>query len=181
MLAGELYNAGDPELVAGRERAMQLCSELGLARNDAQRREVLTALFGRESDIVVTPPFHCDYGTHIRLGRGVYFNAHCSVLDVAPVTLGDHVLIGPAVQLCTAGHPLDAALRRQGQEFGRPIVIEDDVWLGAGVIVCPGVRIGARSVVGAGSVVTRDLPPDVLALGNPCRVVRSLTPADRDG
>jgi maltose O-acetyltransferase len=126
------------------------------------------------TDVAITPPFSCDYGRNIRLGSAVYFNFNCVVLDVAPVTIGNHVLFGPAVQIYTAYHPLDAAERRSGIEYGKPVVLGDDVWVGGGAIVCPGVTIGAGAVIGAGSVVTRDVPPYVLAVGNPCRVLRDL-------
>ena len=126
------------------------------------------------------PPFRCDYGANIRLGARCFFNFNCVVLDVCPVTVGAHTLFGPAVQIYTATHPLDPALRRT-QEFGRPVEIGADVWVGGGAIVCPGVRIGDRTVVGAGSVVTRDLPADVLAAGNPCRVLRRLADGERPG
>lgn len=176
MLAGEPYDPADPELSAMRRRSRALCHELnGVSpAQPARLGELRDRLFGRPVDAVVTPPFHCDYGVHIEIGRGVYFNVACVVLDVAPVRIGDHVLFGPAVQVYTATHPLSARARRSGLELGRPVTIEDDVWIGGGSVICPGVRIGARSVIGAGSVVTRDIPADVLAVGNPCRVVRTL-------
>jgi maltose O-acetyltransferase len=119
------------------------------------------------------PPFFCDYGTNIHLGRKCYFNYNCVVLDVCKVTVGDHVLFGPNVQIYTATHPMDATLRRS-QEYGKPVSIGSDVWVGGGAIICPGVAIGSRSVIGAGSVITRDIPDDVFAAGNPCRVVRAI-------
>lgn len=178
MLAGLPYHASDSELVAARLRARELCqqfNQLAPTASDHERQLLLSALFGQPTDVYITAPFFCDYGSHIQLGRQVYFNFNCVILDVAPVTIGDHVLFGPGVQLLTAAHPLDAAERRSGVEFGRPIHIGHDVWLGGGVIVCPGVTIGDGSVIGAGSVVTRDIPPGVVAAGNPCRVQRRLT------
>ena len=121
------------------------------------------------------PPFFCDYGSNIQLGERVFFNFNCVVLDVCCVTIGDHTLIGPAVQIYTATHPLDAAQRRLA-ESGKPVEIGSDVWIGGGAIILPGVRIGARTVIGAGSVVTRDVPDEVFAAGNPCRVIRHLDP-----
>ena len=176
MLAGELYDPLDAELVAARLRARLLCQRLNALPEDrtALRARLLAALFGRETDVWLQPPFFCDYGDNIALGRKVFFNFNCVVLDVAEVRIGDHVLFGPAVQLYTATHPLDAAVRRAGLEAARPIAIGDDVWIGGGAIVNPGVTIGARTVVGAGSVVTRDLPAGVFAAGNPCRVIRRL-------
>jgi maltose O-acetyltransferase len=119
------------------------------------------------------PPFYCDYGRHIFAGRGVFFNFNCVVLDVCPVRIGDFTLFGPAVQIYTAAHPLDPE-RRRSREFAKPVEIGADVWVGGAAIICPGVRIGSRSVIGAGSVVTRDIPEGVLAAGNPCRVIRQL-------
>lgn len=176
MLAGELYDALDPALVRERERCRDLCQLLNATREGEQeeRRRILTELFGYESDVWVQPPFFCDYGTNISLGKKVYFNFNCVILDVMQVEIGDHVLFGPAVQIYTATHPLDAETRRGGLEFAKAISIGDDVWVGGGAILCPGVTIGARSVIGAGSVVTRSIPADVFAAGNPCRVIRPL-------
>jgi maltose O-acetyltransferase len=176
MLAGEMYDALDPELVRARERARDLCWDLNATR-DAQaeeRRAILKELFAAGGDSVwMQPPFFCDYGANITLGRKCFFNFNCVILDVCSVTIGDHTLFGPAVQIYTATHPLDAELRRK-VEYGRPVEIGSDVWIGGGAIICPGVKIGSRSVISAGSVVTRDIPPDVLAAGNPCRVIREI-------
>lgn len=177
MLAGELYDPLDAELVAARERARDLCQELNASRESDQsgRRRIVRELFGQGGDSVwLQPPFYCDYGANILLGERVFFNFNCVVLDVCRVTIGDFTLLGPAVQIYTATHPLNAELRRS-QESGKPIAIGSDVWIGGGAIVCPGVTIGAKSVVGAGSVVTRDIPPGVFAAGNPCRVIREIT------
>lgn len=179
MLAGEYYNSQDPQLVAERLRARRLClaiNQMPPAEWEACQQERLDELLGRHENAYITPPFWCDYGSQIFLGKQVYFNFNCVVLDVAPVTVGDHVMVGPGVQLLTASHPLSAAERMTGKELGLPIVIEDRVWLGGNVVVCPGVRIGQGSVIGAGSVVTRDVPAGVFAAGNPCRVIRPLTP-----
>lgn len=179
MLAGELYNAGDPELVAARLRARVLTQELStIAPGESEtRRAIVARLLGYESDVWLEPPFFCDYGSNLRLGKKVYFNFNCVVLDVAQVTIGDNTLIGPGVQILTATHPLDAAERRSGLEAAKPISIGTDVWIGGGAILCPGVSIGDRSVIGAGSVVTRDVPPDVVVAGNPARVLRTLPPS----
>ena len=175
MLAGELYDASDSQLVAERAAAQLICSRLnGNTLSSEEKKSLISELFGVDTDISLTPPFYCDYGRNIKLGRQVYFNFNCVVLDVAEVSIGDNVLIGPGVQILTASHPLDSALRRQGQEFGIPVVIENDVWIGAGAIICPGVTIGAKSVIGAGSVVTRSIKSGVLAVGNPCRVIREI-------
>ena len=176
MLGGELYDPLDPQLEAERCRARELCKQL----NDSSeadkpgRDRIIEELLGVATDAWIQPPFFCDYGSNISLGRKVFFNFNCVVLDVARVTIGNHVLFGPAVQIYTATHPVSASERRAGLEGGSPIVISDDVWVGGGAIICPGITIGARSIIGAGSVVTRDIPEDVLAAGNPCRVIRRL-------
>ena len=180
MLAGELYDPLDPELVAGRVRARDLCQALNGTREGEldERRRILRALFGGGGESVwMQPPFFCDYGANIELGERVFFNFNCVVLDVCPVRIGSFTLFGPAVQILTPMHPFDAALRRK-QEFGKPITIGSDVWVGGGAIILPGVRIGSRAVIGAGSVVTRDVPDGVLAAGNPCRVIREIAPEE---
>ncbi|HYE49456.1 MAG TPA: sugar O-acetyltransferase [Azospirillaceae bacterium] len=177
MLAGELYDPLDPELSAARERARDLCQALNATREAEQeeRRRILCALFGAGGGSAwVQPPFHCDYGSNIELGERVFFNFNCVVLDVCPVRIGSFTLFGPAVQIYTPLHPLNAELRRR-EEYGKPVEIGSDVWVGGGAIILPGVRIGSRAVIGAGSVVTRDIPDGVFAAGNPCRVVREIT------
>ena len=176
MLAGELYDPMDPELVAGRVRARDLCQALNATREaeDTHRRRILRELFAAGGDTVwMQPPFFCDYGTNIELGERIFFNFNCVVLDVCRVRIGDFTLFGPAVQILTPMHPMNAELRRR-QEFGKPIEIGSDVWVGGGALILPGVRIGSRSVIGAGSVVTRDVPDNVFAAGNPCRVIRAM-------
>jgi maltose O-acetyltransferase len=177
MLAGEPYNALDAELVGERLRARELCQQLNVLSphaSQAERAGLLAALFGAATDVYVTPPFFCDYGRNIELGRNVYFNFNCVILDVAKVTIGDNVLFGPAVQVYTATHPLNAHERRSGIESGKPVRIGTDVWLGGGAIVCPGVSVGEASVIGAGSVVVRDVAAGVFAAGNPCRIIREI-------
>lgn len=176
MLAGELYDPLDPDLCRERQRCRDLCKRLNDSHEDQQeeRRRILTQLLGVETDAWVQPPFFCDYGTNIRLGSKVFFNFNCVVLDVMPITIGSNVLFGPSVQIYTATHPIDAETRRKWLEFAKPAKIGSDVWIGGGAIVCPGVSIGDRTVIGAGSVVTRDVPEGVLAAGNPCKVIRSL-------
>ena len=176
MLAGELYDPMDAELVAGRNRARDLCQLLnGTREGDADvRRGILRELFGTGGDSVwMQPPFFCDYGTNIELGERVFFNFNCVVLDVCRVTIGSYTLFGPAVQIYTATHPMNAELRRK-QEFAKPIESGADVWVGGGAIICPGVTIGSNTVIGAGSVVTKDVPSNVFAAGNPCRVIREI-------
>ncbi len=181
MLAGELYDALDPELVEARERARDLCHDLNASREREQeaRRRILTELFGSGGDSVwMQPPFFCDYGSNIHLGERVYFNFNCVILDVCDVKIGAFTFFGPAVQVYTATHPMNAQLRRT-QEFGKPVSIGSDVWVGGGAIICPGVTIGSKSVIGAGSVVTKEVPDGVFAAGNPCRIIREITDGDR--
>jgi maltose O-acetyltransferase len=177
MLAGELYDPLDSELVRARARARGLCQGLNATREQDQnlRRSILMQLFGRGGESVwMQPPFYCDYGSNIVLGERVYFNFNCVVLDVCEVKVGDFTLFGPAVQIYTAAHPMNAELRRK-QEIAKPVEIGSDVWVGGAAIICPGVKIGSSSVIGAGSVVTRDIPGGVFAAGNPCRVIREIT------
>ena len=177
MHAGEMYDATDPQLTAERRRARELCKSLNDSHAGEQelRERVLRELFGRAGNAVwIEPPFYCDYGINITLGSKVFFNFNCVILDPAPVIIGSNVLFGPAVQVYTANHPISASERRSGREFALPVEIGSDVWVGGGSIICPGVRIGAQSVIGAGSVVIRDLPENVFAAGNPCRVIRQL-------
>ncbi len=177
MLSGELYDPLDPQLSAERCRARLLSKALNETRDDQQveRARLIKELIpaaGR--GVWIEPPFYCDYGSNITLGDRVFFNFNCVVLDVCRVTIGDYTLFGPAVQIYTATHPLNAELRR-AQEYAKPIEIGSDVWVGGGAILCPGVRIGSRSVIGAGSVVTREVPEGVFAAGNPCRLIREIT------
>jgi len=177
MLASELYDPLDRELVRARERARDLCWDLNATRERDQevRRSILRKLFGQGGDSVwMQPPFFCDYGSHILLGERVFFNFNCVVLDVCVVKIGDFTMFGPGVQIYTATHPMNAELRRK-QEFAKPIEIGSDVWVGGGAILCPGVKIGSKAVIGAGSVVTRDIPGGVFAAGNPCRVIREIS------
>jgi maltose O-acetyltransferase len=177
MVRGELYLASDPELAAARLRARRLfwafnaSDPADVAGRSALLRELIGAM---DADCWIEPPFYCDYGTQITLGRGVFVNFGGIFLDPGPIRIGDQVQLGPGVQLLTADHPRDAALRASGPERADPISIGARSWLGGAVVVCPGVRIGEDSIIGAGSVVTRDVPDGVVAAGNPCRVMRSL-------
>ena len=176
MLAGELYNAQDPQLLAERQRAQQLFQELNATPADqpARARLLRELLPHAGTELGLTSPFYCDYGTNITLGDQVFFNFNCTILDVAAVTIGSRTLFGPGVQVYTATHPLDYQERATGLEYAKPISIGEDVWVGGGAIICPGVSIGDRAVIGAGTVVTKDIPADTLAAGNPCRVIRAL-------
>jgi maltose O-acetyltransferase len=182
MLAGDLYLADDPDLVREMERAQALTHQFNTmdpndrAGRHALLRELLGA-FGEGSE--VRPPFHCDYGTHTFVGARTFINFGLVCLDVAQVIVGDDVQMGPNVQLLTATHPVEPEPRRAKWESAKPIVIGDNAWLGGGVIVRPGVTIGANSVIGAGAVVVRDIPPDVVAVGNPARVLRAVDEVSR--
>jgi maltose O-acetyltransferase len=176
MIAGELYRPGDPELTQDRRRCRELLRELrNHAGDEKHHRELLEELLGHIGDNAsVVPPFACDYGYNISLGTEAFVNFNAVFLDCAPITVGDRAQIGPAVQLLAADHPLDRETRRAGLENARPVTIGDDAWLGGGAIVLPGRTVGEAAVIGAGSVVTRDIPPNTVAAGNPCRVVREL-------
>lgn len=180
MLAGEWYLPDDPELGADTERRFALCAAYNAngGAAPADRARILAELLGSVGENVnIRPPFQCDYGHHISIGDRTFINFNAVFLDPAPITVGANVQIGPNVQLLTATHEMDTERRRAGWERAEPVTIGDNVWLGGGVIVCPGVTIGENTVVGAGSVVTRDLPAGVLAVGSPARVVRTLTDA----
>ena len=172
MVAGEPYLASDPELVRERARARELVARYNATGQDdrEERRALLTELLaGMGHDAWIEPPFFCDYGWNISLGERAFLNFNCVILDVVEVTIGDKTQIGPGVQILTADHPRDAAKRASGLEFGRPIRIGRNVWIGGGAIILPGVTIGDNAVIGAGSVVTRDVPAGVTAFGNPAR------------
>lgn len=173
MLAGELYIANDPQLVQERKRAKRLCSQYNRDPVDLDAA-VLAELFGAPTDAYLEPPFYCDYGYNIRLGKNCYANHNLIILDCAPVSLGDNVFIAPNVVLSTAGHPVEADVRSSGLEFAKPIRIGSNVWIGANATVLPGVDIGDNVTIGAGSVVTRPVPAGCVAVGNPCRVLRHL-------
>src|SRR6476469_4660040 len=171
MLAGELYLGADPELVAERARARTLLQRY----NETMATEVLRDLLGEiGEDVVVMPPFRCDYGYNVSIAAGTFVNYDCVMLDVVPIRIGAACQVATRVQLLAATHPVDPEPRRQGWESGSPIPIGDNVWFGGGVIVCPGVTTGDNTVVGAGSVVTRDLPAGVVAFGAPATVHREI-------
>ena len=173
MLAGQLYHAGDPEIQADQQSAKAWMARYNaaLAASADERRELLRErLAAVGSGAVIRPPFHCDYGYNISLGADVFLNFNCVILDVVAVSIGAGTQIGPAVQLYTADHPRDPAARASGAEFGRPITIGCNVWIGGGAIILPGVTVNDDAIIGAGSVVTRDVPAGGTALGNPARV-----------
>jgi maltose O-acetyltransferase len=177
MRAGDLYRSDDPEIAEAHRRAVRLMDRYNHSSVDdaAGRRDLLNELFGTFGEgSVIRPPLVCDYGSFLHVGDHAFVNFGLVALDAAPIIIGDHVQIGPNVQLLTPTHPLDPGLRRDGWEGAGPITLADNVWLGGGAIVLADVTIGADTVVGAGAVVTRDLPPGVVAVGNPARVVRRI-------
>lgn len=176
MRSGQMYDFSSPDIHASLDHAKKLCAALQTVSiaDDSYRRLIRELIPGIPDDSTVCPPFHCDHGNGIRIGRGVFVNVGCTMLDGAFITIGDNVLIGPNSQLYTPQHPIDPLVRRGSVETAFPIVIGEDSWLGGGVIVCPGVTIGARCIVAAGSVVVRDVPDDCLVAGNPATVKRRL-------
>ena len=182
MLAGEIYNPDDPELHADSHacKVWMQRYNAALAETPAIRRELLRERLAAVGEgAVIRPPFHCDYGLHISLGAHVFLNFGCVILDCAPVSIGDRTQIGPGVQILTPDHPREPGPREAGLEFARPIRIGRNVWIGGGAILLPGITVGDHAIIGAGSVVTRDVPSDVVAVGNPCRIIRQLAESNR--
>lgn len=175
MLAGEIYNCLDPDLEAERHRAKQLLWRFNQTVDAPERHALLQQLLGQiGQDSIIESPFYCSYGQNIYLGDHVYLNVLCTILDCNQVRIGNHVMLGPGVQIYTAAHLLQAEERNQGLEEAKSIVIEDNVWLGGSAILLPGVRIGRNAVVGAGAVVSRDVPENMVVAGNPARVIREI-------
>jgi maltose O-acetyltransferase len=175
MLAGETYNCLDPDLDAQRQEAKKLLRLYNTAEAVSEGQAILRRLLGGIGrDSTIEPPFHCVYGQNIHIGDHVFLNVLCTILDCNEVHIGDHVMIGPAVQIYTAAHHLQAESRIQGWEVAKPIVIEDNAWLGGGAILLPGVTVGRNAVVGAGAVVTRSVPADTVVAGNPARAIRTI-------
>lgn len=183
MLAGERYDPSDPDLVARRERANELTRQYNETDpgDDAARRDLLRDLFGSVgTDPHVEPPFRCDYGENIHVGDGFYANFDCVVLDVCRVDIGDDCLLGPGVHIYTATHPLDPRERRSGAEYGKPVSVGDNVWIGGQAVVNPGVTVGDDAVIASGAVVTEDVPAGVVVQGNPATVVREIDAGEDD-
>lgn len=177
MLSGELYDALDEQLSLERTKARLLLNKLNFASADDSKTmiAILKELIPNAGkDLWIQPPFYCDYGYNIDVGDKVFFNFNCVVLDVMKVSIGSRTLFGPNVQIYTATHPINSHQRATGLEYAKPIVIGEDVWVGGSVVICPGVTIGSRSVIGAGSVVTKDIAGDVFAAGNPCKIIRTI-------
>jgi maltose O-acetyltransferase len=177
MLADAPYLASDPELVRERMRARRLMRHFNQSSEEEpeQRRAVLRELLGAVgADAWIEPPFYCDYGSNIYVGGNVFMNFNCVLLDCNTIHIGDHTQLGPAVQIYTAYHPTDPTERLSGRELAAPVRIGRNVWIGGGAIICQGVSIGDHTTIGAGSVVTRDIPANAVAVGNPCRLIRHL-------
>lgn len=183
MIAELPYRAADPELVADRKKAKQAWYRFNQLSPDefAEGMQILRELFGSAGEgMYIEPTFRCDYGYNIHIGNNFYSNYNLIILDIAPVYIGDNVMIAPNVGIYTAGHPVHPDARKSGYEYGMSIRIGNDVWIGAHTVINPGVTIGDNTVIGAGSVVTKDIPANCIAAGNPCKVIREITEADRD-
>lgn len=177
MIAGLMYNAMDPELSGDRERASLLFQKINKLdnRHTEERNALIRSLLSRAGDgLWIEPPFFCDYGFNIITGKKVFINYNCCILDVSTVHIGDHVMLGPNVQLYTATHPVEMEARLSGLEYAKPIRIGRGAWIGGSAVICPGVSIGEGAVIGAGAVVTKDVPAHVLVGGNPARIIKHI-------
>ena len=180
MLAGKLYRASDPELVADHQRKWRLIRTINNEPDTEKLPGLFQELLGQLGEgSWLEPPFHCDYGSHIYIGKHFYANCDCIFLDVCDITIGDDVFLAPRVCIFTATHPIDAGVRNSELEYAKPVRIGSSVWIGGSTVINPGVTIGDNVVIGSGSVVTKDIPSGVIAAGNPCRVLRPITDADR--
>jgi maltose O-acetyltransferase len=183
MLSGKLYIPQGEEIIHDYQHCKMLLEQINTCPEVEwrHRNELFRTLFGSLGEgFWIAAPFHCDYGRHIRIGDGFAANYDCIIIDVCPVTIGNHVLLGPRVGIYTAAHPIDAGVRNARLEYGKPIQIGNDVWIGGNAIINPGVTIGNNVVIGSGSVVTQSIPDNVVAVGNPCRVLRPITKEDQD-
>lgn len=183
MLAGKAYQAGDNELASDRLKAREITFEFNSLppKQIKQRKQLLKRLFGKtENMFYVEPPFRCDYGYNIEIGEHFYANFNLTILDCAKVFIGHHVFMGPNVAIYTAGHPMHQNLRDQNYEWAQEITIGNSVWIGGNVVINAGLKIGSNVVIGSGSVVTKDIPDHSFAAGNPCKVIRPITDADKD-
>ncbi len=177
----EMVYISDDAVFEEQKVARRLTQELNTAdRSDFKKlQEIVKKLLGKSDNAFINPPFYCDYGSKIEVGKNFFANYNCTMIDVAPIRIGDNVMLAPNVAIYTAGHPVHPETRNSMYEYGIEITIGDNVWIGGNTVICPGVHIGSNTVIGAGSVVTRDIPEWVIAAGNPCRVIREITEADR--
>lgn len=180
MLAGIMYNPSDPELTEARYKARLLFQKAnGLSEIQKKERDaIFNTLLNADENLWIEPPFYCDYGSNIKAGKNLFMNYGCCILDVGPVTIGDHVMFAPNVQLYSATHPIEASARNSGKELGLPINIGNNVWIGGNSTICPGVTLGNNVVVGAGSVVTKSFPDDVVIAGNPAKIIKTINNSD---
>lgn len=178
MLAGEIYNANfDKQLIEERQKAKELCYKYNLVRpsNIKKRENIMKKILGKTNgNFLIEQPFICDYGYNIEIGENFYSNHNLTILDGNKVKFGDNVFIAPNCSFYTAGHPVDAETRNKGLEYAKPIEVGNNVWIGGDVVVLPGVKIGDNTVIGAGSVVTKDIPSNSVAVGNPCKVIKQI-------
>lgn len=183
MLSGNLYLASDKELVEEHKKSQRLTRLFNTTTEEEieYRKQLIGELFEKTGkQYYIEPPFRCDYGCHISIGENFFANYDCIILDVNKVKIGNNVMFGPRVTIYTAGHPIDAGVRNTLLEYGKPVTIGDDVWVGGSTVINPGVTIGSNVVIGSGSVVTKDIPSGVIAAGNPCKVIREITEKDRE-
>lgn len=184
MISSKIYNSTDPELIRLRSKAQDLCYEYNLLRpsDKDNQQDIMSRLLGSiGSKYEIRAPFYCDYGFNISIGENFFANFNTVFIDCSRIVIGNNVMFGPNCCIDGAGHPTDTVRRNEGYEYAYPITIEDDVWLGSGVHIMPGITIGRGCVIGAGSIVTKDIPPYSLAVGNPCHVIREITDEDRTG
>ncbi len=177
----ELLYISDQEVFEEQKRARRLTQKMNMVdRSDFETIcKIVKELLGKSDGAFINPPFYCDYGTHIEVGKNFFANYNCTILDVAKVTIGDNCMLAPNVAIYTAGHPIHPDVRNTAYEYGIAVTIGDNVWIGGNTVICPGVQIGSNTVIGAGSVVTKDIPDWVVAAGNPCKVIREITDQDR--
>jgi len=183
MIAGEPYHANVPELAPLRLHAQRSCYRYNQIdpKNYKERKSVIKGLFGQTKTMfLIEQPFYCDYGFNIEIGDNFFSNYHLTILDCAPVKIGNNVMFGPNVSIYTAGHPIHHELRNTGMEYAFPVTIHDNVWIGGNVVINPNVTIGENTVIGSGSVITKDIPANVIAAGNPCKIIRDITEEDKN-
>lgn len=181
MINGNIYNPLNPRLILDRDKASRQCHRYNQKKfhEISKQNRLMKKLVNTSGNFWIKPPFYCDYGYNIYLGKNVMLNYSCTLLDICPIKIGDYTLIGPNVQIYTACHSFNPEERMKNIEYGKPVIIGNNVWIGGGSIILPGVTIGDNTVIGAGSVVSKDIPANVIAVGNPCRILRNIDNNDR--